>query len=104
MVADAVIVEEEWLEDEIYRLMDPISNNNPYLRDYFLSNMYRILSYRHNFPILMDPRYLLEDIRLIRYGDLSNQHSRSTVVVQMDTLTIVTDMLCHLQKSAVDTE
>ena len=50
MVADAVIVEEEWLEDEIYRLMDPISNNNPYLRDYFLCNMYRIVSYHHNFP------------------------------------------------------
>ena len=44
MVADAVIVEEEWLEEEIYRLMDPTSNNNPYLRDYFLSNMYRIVS------------------------------------------------------------
>ena len=52
MVADAVIVEEEWLEDEIYRLMDPISNNNPYLRDYFLSNMYRIVSYYHIFLII----------------------------------------------------
>ena len=101
MVADAVIVEEEWLEDEIYRLMDPISNNNPYLRDYFLSNMYRIVSYHHNSPILMD---ILEYITLIRYDDLSNQYSRSTVVVQMDTLTIVTDMPCHLQKSAVVTE
>ena len=52
MVADAVIVEEEWLEDEIYRLMDPISNNNPYLRDYFLSNMYRIVSYHHTFLMI----------------------------------------------------
>ena len=43
MVANAVIVDEEWLEEEIYRLMDPISNNNPYLRDYFLCNMYRIV-------------------------------------------------------------
>ena len=58
MVADAVIVEEEWLEDEIYRLMDPISNNNPYLRDYFLSNMYRIVSYHHSFPNDKDVRYI----------------------------------------------
>ena len=56
MVADAVIVEEEWLEDEIYRLMDPISNNNPYLRDYFLCNMYRIVSYHHNIFLIIRTR------------------------------------------------